>query len=260
MKRRLWVRVVVAVCAASLWSMHGVWAQESGEESAISVEASVDWVTDYVWRGMLLTNNPVIQPSVTLSGYGLSLNVWGSIDVTDVNEDKGEYYHLQELDYTISYGYTPMEGIDLEVGLIWYTFSGFDSTGEVYGSVTFPCVLLSPSLTAFYDFDEAEGWYVNAGVEHGFDITEKLNLTLSGGIGWGGEDYHGFYFGGQADHAAVSDVLVMATLSYAVTDTVSVSVYGAFSDLLDSDVNDAAKAAYGDSDIFFGGVSLGVSF
>lgn len=225
----------------------------------VSTSLSVDWVTDYVWRGMLLTNNPVIQPSLTLSAYGLNLNVWGSVDVTDVNEDKGENYHWQETDYTISYEYSPMEGLDLTGGFIWYTFSGLDSTGEVFGTVTLPCVPLSPSLSAYYDIDEADGLYLNAGLSHDLEITEKLGLTLSGGLGYGNNNYHEFYFG-EESHGSESDALLKATLGYAMTENLSVAVYGGYAVLLDGAVKRCAEGVYGETDTLFGGVSMGYSF
>ena len=225
----------------------------------VSIEASVDWVTAYLWHGMRITNNPVIQPSVTVSAYGISLNTWGSIDVTDVNEDNGEDYRLQEVDYTVSYSYSPMEGLDLEGGLACYTFSGFDSTREVFLTATLSKVPLSPSLSAYYDVDEANGFYVNAGVEHGFEITKKLGLTLAGGVGWGSSKYHEYYFGDTA-HDALSDAQVTATLSYAFTDYLSLSVYGGYAALINSEVRDLGDETYGNADTPFGGISIGLSF
>lgn len=225
----------------------------------LSVGASADWVSHYVWRGMLLTDDPVVQPSVTVSAGGLSLNVWGSIDATEVNEDNGEDGRLQEVDYTLSYAASPMEGLDLEGGFVWYTFSSYDSTGEVYGKVTLPCVLLSPSLSAYYDVDEADGWYLNAGVEHSFELSEKLSLILSGGLGWGSNNFHEYYYG-ETTHNSESDLLLKATLEYALTDYLTLSVYTGYSELLDGAVEREAKAAYGDSDVLFGGVGVTFEF
>jgi hypothetical protein len=208
---------------------------------------------------MLLTNNPVIQPSLTLSAYGFSVNVWGSVDVTDVNEDDGEGYSLQEVDYTASYSFAPMEGLELTGGFVWYSLSGLDSTGEVFGTVTLPCVPLSPSLSVYYDIDEADGWYANVGVSHGFEITEKLGLTLSGALGYGSNNFHEYYFGEEA-HGSESDVLVKASLDYAVTEALSLSIYGGYTALLDGAVKRLGEDTYGDADTVFGGVSLGFSF
>lgn len=247
--------VAAATVALAGWGTGG---QATAGES-VSTAVSMDWVTHYVWRGMRLTDNPVLQPSVTVSAGGLSLNAWGSVDLTDVNEDDGESLHLQEVDYTASYGFSPVEGLDLMAGFIWYTFSGLDSTGEVFASVGLSAVPLSPTVSVYYDIDEAEGLYANASVKHAFDITEKLNLTLSGGVGWGDAEYHEFYFGDEA-HGSFSELLAKATLNYALTDSLSAYLYGGYTELLDREVDELAKAVYGDSDVLFGGVGLAFSF
>jgi len=230
---------------------------QAGEK--ITLETSVDWVSHYVWRGMLFTDDPVLQPSVTVSMGALSLNVWGNVDVTDVNEVDNDDYRLQEIDYSLSYAMSPMEGIDLEAGFLWYTYSSWESTGEVYGSVTFPCVLLSPSLTAYYDVNEADGWYLNAGVKHSFAMTERLALILSGGLGWGSNNYHEYYYGERA-HNSESDMLVQATLEYAMTEYLTLRAYAGYTELLDGDVERLGRQVYGDSDVLFGGLGLSFEF
>ncbi len=232
-------------------------SMQAGEK--ITLETSVDWLSHYVWRGMLLTDEPVLQPSVTVSMGDLSLNVWGNIDTTDINEAGEDDFRLQEVDYSLSYAMSPMEGVDLEAGFLWYTYSSCESTGEVYGGVTFPCMILSPSLTAYYDVDEADGWYLNAGVEHAFAMTERLSLILSGGLGWGTNNYHEYYYGERA-HSSESDMLVQATLEYAMTDYLTLRAYTGYTELLDGDVERLGRQAYGDSDVLFGGLGMSFTF
>jgi uncharacterized protein (TIGR02001 family) len=245
---------LAAVCAVM-----GLTQGSAQAGDPLSLDISADVATKYVWRGQLITDDPVLQPSATLSGYGFSANVWGNVDFTDVNETDGGSFNLREVDYTLSYGFSPSEGLDLEAGIIWYTFPGGDSTGEVYGSVCLSAVPLSPTLAVYYDFDEVDGFYANLGVGHTFELTEKLGLSLGASLGWGDSDYHEFYFG-QAASSSLSDLLLSASLDYTLTERVSVSLYVAYSDLLDSDVEALADTGYGDSDIVYGGVSLGVSF
>lgn len=248
----------LGLAAAAAWVGMGAGIGAARAET-VTTEASVDWVSAYVWRGMRLVNDPVLQPSATVSAYGISLNAWGSIDTTAVNEDNGEAYRLQEVDYTVSYATSPVEGLDLEGGFAWYSFSSYDSTGEVFASATLSGVPLSPSLAAYYDVDEAEGFYLNAGLEHEFTFTEKLGLTLAGGLGWGSSKYHDYYFGESA-HGAESDVLLKATLAYAVTEHLSLAVFGGYAALLDGEVKRLGKEVYGHSDTPFAGLSVGLSF
>ena len=43
-------------------------AEESDDSAGVYVEASMDVLSDYVWRGTIYNGNPVWQPSATL-GY-----------------------------------------------------------------------------------------------------------------------------------------------------------------------------------------------
>lgn len=47
-------------------------------KSGIDINASVDLYSRYVWRGLLFTDAPSIQPSITVSKGGFSATVWGS--------------------------------------------------------------------------------------------------------------------------------------------------------------------------------------
>lgn len=225
----------------------------------VSVEAGADVMSRYVWRGQLITDDPVIQPSLTLGFGPVSLNVWGSIDATDINEsDVDDDWRMQEVDYTASGAFSPMAGLDLEGAVIYYTFAGADGTSEVYGSLSLSALPLTPTLTVYRDFDELQALYASLGVSHSFVLTEKLSLDLGASIAWADEDYHEGYIGIAQD--GFSDISVSVGLSYAVNDNTSLFLSLAFADFVDGDISDGADSTYGDSDIFFGGVGLAFSF
>ncbi len=60
--------IAVLAVAASFAAAAETNEVESAESSAFFVEASVDVLSDYIWRGKICNGNPVWQPSVTL-GY-----------------------------------------------------------------------------------------------------------------------------------------------------------------------------------------------
>ncbi|MFO7821751.1 MAG: TorF family putative porin [Lentisphaeria bacterium] len=239
------IGVLMAVSAPFVWA-----------ESPVELGAGVDVVSDYVWRGQLLTDDPVIQPSIDVGAHGFNFNAWGSIDMTDVNENGGEDFRLQEVDYTLSYGFSPSEGVDLEVGAIYYDFpgTGFDSTQEVYLSAGLSSLPLSPTATVYYDIDEIEGVYANIGIGHTFELQEDLGLSLGASLGWGDEDYNAGYFG--VNDSGLNDLGLSASLDYTINENFSVSVYTAYSEMLDSDIEDAVA----DSDTLYGGIGFYFSY
>jgi uncharacterized protein (TIGR02001 family) len=244
----------LALSALALLMVSG--ARAEAEESKLEFELGVDLVSKYVWRGQLLTDDPVLQPGATVSFGGLSLNVWGSIDMTDINETGSDDFRLQEVDYTLSYGFTPVDGLDLEAGVIYYDFpgTGFKSTSEVYLSGSLSSVPLSPTLAVYYDFDEVEGYYVNLSIGHTFELTDNLGLSLGAGLGWSDADYNMAYFG--VNDSALGDLTVSAALEYAVNENFGISVYAGYSEMLDREVEDALA----DPDIFTAGVNVTFSF
>jgi uncharacterized protein (TIGR02001 family) len=229
----------------------------AGDAAPLEMELGVDVVSKYVWRGMLLTDDPVIQPGVTASAYGFSANVWSSIDVSDINEmDGDDDYKIQEVDYTLSYALSPVEGLDLEAGYVYYSFPGtpFSSTAEVFGSLCASAIPLSPALTIYYDVDEIDGFYGSFSLGHAFEISESLSVGLGAAVGYGESDYNNGYFG--VDDDALNDLALSVSLDYAVNEMCSVSGYVGFSTLLDSEIDEAVA----ESDIVTVGANLTFSF
>ena len=246
--RRFRLVAVAGVTAAGL----GLAQARAG--APVSVSVSADLVSKYVWRGILVTDDPVFQPSVTASWKGLSLNVWGSVDLTDVNENPGDNYRLQEVDYTGSYSFSPVKGLDLTGGAILYTFAGFPDTSEVFATAALSCVPLTPTLSVYYDFGRIDGFYANLGISHTFTLTEKLSLGLSASLGCADSDYNAFYFG--VDENAFNDGVLGANLDYKVNENFALSLYAKYSKLLDSDIEDSVD----DSDLAIVGVRGTLSF
>ena len=92
---------------------------EKTDDGGLKIEASMDVLSDYVWRGTICNGNPVWQPSVTL-GYdagdlgSVSANVWSSYDLTHkrgTSNNSRRSCGLQEIDYTLA------DGVEIEYSL-----------------------------------------------------------------------------------------------------------------------------------------------
>ena len=68
-------------------------------EALFSAEAAL--VSAHVWRGQVLNNDFVIQPQLTASQYGVSLNIWGNYDLG--KNYLGVQGDLSEVDVTLAY-------------------------------------------------------------------------------------------------------------------------------------------------------------
>ena len=157
--------IAVLAVAASFAAAAETNEVESAESSAFFVEASVDVLSDYIWRGKICNGNPVWQPSVTL-GYDagdfgkISANVWASMDLTHRRGTMNASRHacgIQELDYTLAYA-NSFGPVDIEIGHIWYSFpyGNGRSTEELYGTVAYNNPIVTPSFTAYWDYLDTE--------------------------------------------------------------------------------------------------------
>jgi uncharacterized protein (TIGR02001 family) len=219
----------------------------SGFKARPTFSLTTDVVNQYVWRGMLQNADPVVQPSATITWNGFSLNVWGSIDPTHYGAETSDTPYadrqgeFEEVDYTLAYSHS-FDAVKVGVGYICYTFPGspWENTQEVFLSAALTKVPLTPTLAAYYDFDEAEGFYVNGSVSHSFTLVkDKLSLGLGAGLGWGDHNMNEFYYG--VNQNAFSDASVSATLTWNVTSALTVSPYVRYSEIVDGALRDVRQ-------------------
>jgi uncharacterized protein (TIGR02001 family) len=252
-RRRIWAG------AAGLVVLAGAVA------GAAEAEVSADVVSQYVWRGQVLNEEASLQPSLTVGlPGGFSVNVWGSMNLTDEGSSAEDgldtEFKFIELDLTLSYALPLGEDapISAEVGVVQYTFpEGGGSTREAYLSIG-ANLPLSPTATVYYDFDAVEGWYGSFGLGHAFELGEAVSLELGASVGYADSEYNEVYFGTAED--ALNDLTASATLTYTVSESLSVSGLVQYFTLLDSSIQDGAKELYGDDQGFVGGGRVTYSF
>jgi hypothetical protein len=251
-------RILLALVAVAAF---GGMSAQAGEGTDLTISGQLDWASKYVWRGILVNDDAVVQPSVTV-GYSLgdagdlSLNIWGNIDTNNAYNREDNF---QEVDYTLAYSKALDECYTLGAGAIVYDFpgQGTPTTTELFVTLA-AAVPLSPVLSVYYDIDEVDGWYVNLAGSHEIalaDIHENLSLILASSIGWGSEDWIGAYTG--VNDAALVAISPSATVTYTASEKLSFSWYAKYDYLLDNDVRNAVAA---DASNFWFGTNVAVSF
>jgi hypothetical protein len=224
----------------------------------------------YVWRGMVVTPDPVLQPSVNVNAFGFGAGFWGNIDTNDVNGTKSEF---NEIDWTLAYELAaPM--VNFGAGFIHYRFpnSGISSTTEFFVGLS-ANVLLSPSLTIYQDIDEIKGAYWEASVGHGIALSPSTDLDVTVGVGLGSKGYIEGYFGPATllpsvpevpGNASMTDFYVSAGVPFHPAPMFTVTPSVTYSSLT-GDVKDIVDSAdgvayHGASDAFYWGLSATFSF
>ena len=144
---------------------------EKTDNCGLKIEASMDVLSDYVWRGTICNGNPVWQPGVTL-GYdagdlgAVSANVWQSYDLTHkrgTSNTSRRSCGLQEVDYTLAYAKS-IGPVGLEAGHVWYTFPNNNghSDQELYATVSYKNDIATPTASAYWNYSDSAGTDVSA--------------------------------------------------------------------------------------------------
>ncbi|MEP3888978.1 MAG: TorF family putative porin [Hellea sp.] len=217
----------------------------------VSVSTSIDYVTDYVFRGVSLADS-AIQPGVEVAVGDFTVGAWFSTGVGDTSILAGD-----EVDLYASYSFALSETISTDVGITYYhypqggslfeTEGGGAGTYEVFASLGFD-TMLAPSASVYYDLT-LEAFTLEGGIGHSFPAGDKTSFDLGATVGLVDGDGFSYEYGSAS-----------ASLGYAFTDAVSAYV-GANYALSSEDTLNYKKILQGtpkDNLLFFGaGIAAG---
>jgi hypothetical protein len=252
---KLFLLVTILACSFCIGDVYA-------EETHISGFASVDLMSNYVWRGQKISNSWVLQPSVGITYGGFDTNLWANYDSdwTEVGSTETGHGKVTETDLTLSYSFS-MDKFNFTAGYTYFALEGAHDTQELFFSAMYD-VLLTPTLVLYYDYDEGQGAFIIASIGHSFDLGKDIPLEVgasasyninnkSMGFDKDGNDFSNFYNG-----ELFSSVAIPITKAFSVTPKI------AYSFPLSNDAKEAISSISddGDKDIFYGGVNLTLSF
>ena len=253
--------ILVVAAAVSFGSFNAL----ADDEVRPSASADVSFFSKYVWRGWELSKDSlVIQPSVTAEYKGVSMNLLGNLDTDQKVKEEADF---NETDLTMAYD-TSVGDFDIGVGYIYYALDGPD-TQEFYASACAGAVPLAPTLTVYRDVTQFIGWYLNLGLSHSFEFEKGITLDLEGSVG--------YYYSQDDDFVEVDgdgnatsdkyknfhDGTLSVGLTVPLDKYITLTPMMAYTFPLGGEADDLLKAGSfsgDDSDHFFGGVTLSITF
>jgi len=230
--------------------------------AAIEVEgdAYIGFYDKYLWRGFDLSGSEgVVQGGVDLSTKGFTLSYWTNYQASDDKDGGFKGGEANETDITLDYTASLNDSVSVSVGNIFYHLDGLDDTNELYFGAALN-LLLSPSFTVYYDYDEAEsdGLFFSVSVGHTFELSEKLGVNLGAGVSYNqASDASVFFVNAAGENETYRDwhnYELSVSADYALTDQLSVTP----SFLVSSPISDEAKKAIDTETV--GGVALTLTF
>ncbi|MDD5561697.1 MAG: hypothetical protein PHT50_06195 [Candidatus Omnitrophica bacterium] len=245
MAKRMFSGFLMLCMMFSVIFCQAAYSEDEGILSKLNFEVSGDlnFSSIYMWRGIMLDGDPVIQPgfyvSTPESKFGrIKAGIWVSHDLE--NKDA---LRSSETDYIIDYTYS-FPSVDLSLGHTYYEFpdavpsdgapKGFSR--EFYAGFTLSKVFLCPSVYYYYDYGKkddggGEGSYTVLNLSYSKPFTVKdisMSLDLSGHAGYNNKLY---YRGKGGDAGITAGVTIPLLKGLSCKPNISYSVpWGNLSD------------------------------
>jgi hypothetical protein len=218
-------------------------------EKKISGGVSTDFVSKYVWRGIPLSEGPVMQSEGWFSAYGANVVVWSNLDLGESE--------LNEIDLQTSYRYQ-WKNLSVEPILLFYFFpnqGGAPPTGEAGFKLSYSLGPFQFTTGHAFDFMEFGGAYFGA-VAAGYqrEFTSYFSLETAAGIGWANSQFNEAYLG--VPHGALNVFQWSLALTFSPCRYLFVTPHLKVSSLLDGRLQGQVSRPTNVS----GGFQLGVEF
>lgn len=220
-----------------------------------TVNASVDILSQYIFRGVALSSeSAVIQPSITLGYKGFSLGIWGNFDTEEKIFSGNERWN--ETDFTLSYSREIVPNLTGTVGIVYYSLVNApeDST-EAFAGLSYAFPWFTVGITGYREFHNYPGWWMQIDVSRNFKLP-CYGMSLDVGVSAGYLDSN------PQNYADFHSGQVSAALNIPVHKSVAISPKIGFAFPLTGDGRDNIKfnSWDGDAKHVFGGIRIAASF
>ncbi len=259
------MRRLCLLCCVVLLAVTSVQAIDVGE---LEMELDFQLVSAYVWRGMVLNDEPCIQPSWDITADAFNLNIWGTWDLTSVSNSSAR----TRMDVTLDYSKTVGQNI-FKVGVVSYIYheasegeaeDTFEATLDY--ALDVPSWSVLPSLTVNYDFGEIKGFYSTLGFAAAVPLDDKIwDMNMFLYLSAGDANYVNYNFNpadrdGDALDASLIDVEIRFAFPYRTRDNCTVVPEVRYMMLIGSDIKDMVKQRGQDTEEMVYMVSMNFAF
>lgn len=198
---------------------------------AADTSLTLDVASAYVFRGDTFNDGLVVQPGLeTALPYGITVGVWGNLDLDDYDGAVVEN-QFSEIDLYASYD-LPVEVMALSIGYTEYTYPGAEGDADREVGVSAGTALhgVDVGLDVYYGLDGGikKNLYAEASTGTSLDLAEGVALDLGGTLG---------YFDPDEGESGLSNYTLTAGLSYGLVGA-SVTYVGQIDDDVLVDVED----------------------
>jgi hypothetical protein len=177
---------ILLVCAST--------AAHAQQQERISTTITLDLASKYVWHGVNLVNDWVVQPGVSFSSRGLTLSLWGSMEATAWNRPNyprnpcGRFTDLEE---SLEYG---KDNWKVGINDVHCPGTGAARYREWYAGLSAEQMWGAPELTVYTSGSSRTGTYAVLGLSHSLG-REGKSLDLGAEITYGDKPFNDYLYG-----------------------------------------------------------------
>ncbi len=175
-------------------------AQESPkhpeEDHSLTFGGETDFTSGYVWRGLLVDDGPLMQPSAWISKSGFTFAAWTSHPLSKTSETT----HLNASTLTLTYG-RDWKKLTIEPSVESYFSrrtqdSNDPNTMEGSLKLSYPAGPLRVFTSHAFDVLAYRGAYFGeAGLGYEGHVTKNTELSISLRSGWASSKFNDIYIG-----------------------------------------------------------------
>jgi len=207
--------VALHLAIALLWQR--AFAQDSPQaarpDQKFAYGAETDFNSAYVWRGIVLTDRPLMQPSAWISASGFTLIAWSNLALTKTSDSP----RLQDTGVIVTYGHD-WKKLQIEPTIEAYLNrkpEDIDGRNTMEGSLklSYPVGRLRVFTIHAFDILAYKGAYFGeAGLGYEGHVTKTIELAVAVRSGWASSKFNDVYIG--LDKAAFNLVGADGALTY----------------------------------------------
>lgn len=221
--------------------------------SLFTYGGELDFNSRYVWRGIALSEGTVMQPTVWVSAFDLTLEVWGNFVLND-EPNQGEFNEVN----LIVYYSREWENITIEPAVIIYLYPNQEDapvTAEGSLKLSYSMGPIDVYTSHIFDFVEYGGSYFgDAGLSYEHEFNTELSLEASTSLGWASAEFNEVNIGvsKSALNVAGGDL----HLTYYLKEHVYIRPHVELSAIVDADL----RREVDDPTILNAGLAVGMEF
>ena len=218
------ILIALIICALAPIKRTAASSLNSASDDSLSFSLNADLVSRYLWRGLLYSPNPNIQPYASISYKGLTFGAWASYGISIPYAETDLYLSYSLGQFTLSVNDYYVFSDDSLANYNYFNIKKSETLHSLEGSITYNGPESFPiSLTAatfFAGSDDYDGDGKNDYSTY-FEVAYKTNVSgIPLKMFVGGTPQRGLY----SDNANIVNIGFNATKSLKVSNSFEIPV------------------------------------